>query len=127
MGNSVGSARNNRMPLSTIGIKDIIDAGQRCAGKIGSTFIPTLQKPMSYTFQKDSGKRDFVNAIQRANSTKLGPNHYKVIDDGGFTTSANLKNVRFAFNKDSKIGVLETLAKKKLWVPAANAYSPVRK
>jgi hypothetical protein len=82
---------------------------------------------MCYTFQKDSGKRDFVNAITRANSTKLGPNHYSVVDTGGFTNQQNLKNVRFAFNKDPKIGVLELLAKKKLWVPAANAYSPINK
>jgi len=62
---------------------------------------------MSNTFQKDAGKRDFVNAIQRANSTKLGPNHYKIFDAGGFTDKDNLKRVKFAFNREQKNSVIE--------------------
>ena len=81
---------------------------------------------MSNTFMKDEGKRDFVNAIQRANSTKLGPNHYKIFDAGGFTDKDNLKKVRFAYNKEQRTSVIDQMAKKRLWVPAANHYSPER-
>ena len=62
---------------------------------------------MCYTFQKDAGKRDFINAIQRANSTKLGPNHYKIFDAEGFTSKDNLKKVHFAFTKDNKNSIIE--------------------
>lgn len=79
---------------------------------------------MTYTFQKDAGKRDFVNAIQRANSTKLGANHYKIHDAGGFIGKENIKKVPFAFNKEIKTSVLEVQAKKQAWVPGPNAYSP---
>ena len=92
--------------------------------KIGSVFIPTLNKPETHTFNKDSGKRDFVNAIQRANSTKLAPNHYKPFDEGGFSSKDNLKKVKFAFTKDAKASVIEAMAKKKAWVPGANFYNP---
>ena len=73
---------------------------------------------------KDSGKRDFVNAIQRANSTKLAPNHYKPVDFGGFSSKDNLKRVKFAFTKDAKSSVIELMAKKKAWVPGASHYNP---
>ena len=69
--------------------------------------MPTQNKPMTYTFQKDSGKRDFVSAVVRANSTKLGPNHYKIFDQGGFPGKDNLRKIRFAFSKDIKTSVLE--------------------
>ena len=62
---------------------------------------------MSNTFQKDAGKRDFVNAIQRANSTKLGPNHYKIHDAGGFFDKDNLKRAKFAFNLDKKTSCID--------------------
>ena len=73
---------------------------------------------------KDSGKRDFVNAIQRANSTKLAPNHYQPFDAGGFSSKDNLKKVKFAFTKDAKSSVIESMAKKKAWVPGASHYNP---
>ena len=57
---------------------------------------------MTYTFQKDSGKRDFINSVQRANATKLGPSHYKIADTNGFVSKDNLKKIKFAFNKDLK-------------------------
>ena len=82
---------------------------------------------MTYTFQKDSGKRDFINAIQRQNLIKLAPNHYKPFDADGFVGTENLRKVRFAFGKDLKNSIIEAEAKKKMWVPAANAYSPERK
>ena len=92
--------------------------------KVSSVFIPHLNKPETYTFMKDSGKRDFVNAIQRANSTKLAPNHYKPVDVGGFSSKDNLKRVKFAFTKDAKSSVIELMAKKKAWVPGASHYNP---
>ena len=95
-----------------------------CSQKIGSVFVPNLNKPETHTFNKDSGKRDFVNAIQRANSTKLAPNHYKPFDEGGFSSKDNLKRVKFAFTKDAKASVIEAMAKKKAWVPGANFYHP---
>ena len=112
---------------SAIEIKDIIASGEKCAMKVGTTFIPTLNKPMSNTFQKDAGKRDFVNAIQRANSTKLGPNHYKIFDAGGFVDKDNLKKVKFAFSRDQTTSVIDQHAKKRLWVPGSNHYSPSNK
>ena len=105
-----GSGKHNRATTS-IDIKEIVSAGQRCAGKIGITFVPTLEKTMTYTFQKDQGKRDFVNAIQRMNATKLAPNHYKPFDADGFIGSENLSKVRFAFGKDKKFGIIEAEAK----------------
>ena len=91
--------------------------------KVGATFIPQLNKAETHTFNKDSGKRDFVNAIQRANSTKLAPNHYKPFDSGAFSTKDD-KKVKFAFTKDAKASVIEAMAKKKAWVPGANVYNP---
>ena len=79
---------------------------------------------MTYTFQKDFGRHDFVNSITRANSQKLGPNHYSIYDVGGFTTTENLRKVHFAFNKEKKTSVLENFAKKQAWVPAPGAYNP---
>lgn len=128
IGSSVGSARHHRKGVhSTIEVKDIIESGQRYANKIGSTFVPTLQKPMTYTFQKDSGKRDFVSAVTRANSTKLAPNQYKIVDSNGFISKENPKQIRFAFSKDQKMSILEQSAKKKAWVPSPNNYSPEAK
>ena len=81
---------------------------------------------MSYTFQKNVNK-DFISTIQRSNAIKLGPNHYKIFDAGGFTSKENLKKVKFAFNKEVKQSVLEQNAKKKAWVPSSHAYSPENK
>ena len=64
---------------SQIEVRDIIDASQKCSHKIGSSFVPTLQKPMSYTFQKNKNQ-DFVSSVQRGNSFKLGPSNYKIFD-----------------------------------------------
>ena len=80
---------------------------------------------MSNTFMRDEGKRDFVNAIQRANSTKLGPNHYTIFDAGGFVRES--KKVKFAYNKEQRTSVIDQMAKKRAWVPGANHYSPERK
>jgi len=122
-GDSAAKGRHRRGE-SAIEIRDIIASGERCAGKIGSTFIPTLQKPMTYTFQKDVGKHDFVNAITRGNAAKLGPNHYKIHDEGSFVSKDNLKKVKFAFTKDKKISCIEQEAKKRNWVPASSTYTP---
>ena len=111
LGNTMTSGRNARVG-SSIEVADIIASGERCSQKIGTTFIPQFNKPMANTFQKDAGKRDFVNAIQRANSTKLGPNHYKIFDAGGFIDKDNLKKVKFAFSKDQKKSVIDQMAKK---------------
>ena len=35
---------------SAIEIRDIIESSQKCSHKIGTAFVPVLQKPMSYTF-----------------------------------------------------------------------------
>ena len=48
-------------------ISDIVESSQKYSGKIGSTFIPSLQKPLAKTFQKDN-KSDFVSSVQKANS-----------------------------------------------------------
>ena len=106
---------------SQIDVRDIINSGQKCSLKIGSTFVPTLQKPMSYTFQKNKNQ-DFVSTVQRGNSFKLGPNNYKIFDQGGFVSKENLKKVKFAFSKAEKTSVLGDIGKKKAWVPAPSAY-----
>jgi len=81
---------------------------------------------MSYTFQKNIGK-DFVSTIQKSNSIKLGPNHYTIFDREGFSSKENPKAVRFAFNKEARVGVIEQSAKKKAWVPSSSQYSPEKK
>lgn len=107
LGSAAGSTRHNRRGLSsTIDIKDLIESSERYSNKIGSPFIAPLNKPMTYTFQKDSGKRDFVSATIRANSTKLGPNHYKIVDLDGFVDKESPKKIRFAFCKDQKTSIL---------------------
>lgn len=78
---------------------------------------------MSYTFQRNKGK-DFISHIQKGNAIKLGPNHYKIFDAGGFTSKDNLKKVKFAFNRELKQSVLEVNAKKKAWVPSPHVYEP---
>ena len=103
VGTTIPSARDHHrrgLDFSQINIKDIIASGERCSGKIGTTYVPVLNRPEVHTMPKDMGKRDFVNAIQRANSTKLGANHYTIFDAGGFTSKENLRKVRFAFTKD---------------------------
>ena len=109
---------------SQIEIRDIIESSEKCKNKIGITYVPG--KPMSYTFQKNKNK-DFISSVQRSNAIKLGPNHYKIFDAGGFTSKDNLKKVKFAFAKDAKTSVIDQFAKKKAWVPAPQAYSPERK
>ena len=126
IGNNTHTSATRARGGSAIEIRDIIESGQKCSHKIGIAYVPVLQKPMSYTFQKNVGK-DFISSIQKSNSIKLGPNHYKIFDAGGFTSKDNLKKVKFAFNKETKTSVLEQNAKKKMWVPSAHAYNPENK
>lgn len=106
LNNSVSQTRNHGRGGSAIEIRDIIENSQKYSHKIGASFIPALQKPMSYTFQKNTGK-DFVSAIQKSNSIKLGPNHYNIFDRDGFSSKDNPKAVKFAFNREAKTSVIE--------------------
>ena len=110
VGTTIPSAREHRrrgLDFSHIQIKDIIESGEKCSNKIGSTYVPVLNRPQVHAFMKDEGKRDFVNAIQRANSIKLAANHYTIFDAGGFTSKDNLRKVRFAFSKEQKTSVID--------------------
>ena len=62
LGSRVGGTAAHQRGGSAIDIREIIDSSQRCAQKIGGVYIPSLQKPMTYTFQKNKGK-DFVSSI----------------------------------------------------------------
>ena len=48
--NMSGSAKREIRGGSAIEIRDIIESSQKCSHKIGTAFVPVLQKPMSYTF-----------------------------------------------------------------------------
>ena len=61
LGSKTGTKGRNGLAYTSIDMKDIVNAQNR--EKIGTTFVPSIQKPMSFTFQKDKGKHDFVNAI----------------------------------------------------------------
>lgn len=93
----------------TLDIKEIIEAGEKCKNKIGTTYVTSINKPLTYTFEKNKNK-DFISSVQRSNAIKLGPNHYKIFDAGGFTSKDNLKKVKFAFAKDAKTSFIEQLA-----------------
>lgn len=92
---------------TVIDVKEIMEQSARYQEKVGAPFIKSFEKPSGYTFTKDIGKRDFANAIIRANSTKLGPNHYKPVDVGAFPEKDNARRVHFAFNKEKKTSVID--------------------
>ena len=98
---------------------DIIAASQKYAQKIGEPYIPVLNKPTTYTFMKNKGK-DFITTVEKQGAPKVGPNHYKIFDAGGFASEQNLKKVKFAFNREKKESVLDQYAKKKSWVPSVH-------
>lgn len=122
-GTAVGSARGKGYP--DLDLKDMINV-QRNSNRVMTTYVSTLAKPHTHAFVKEVGK-DFVSSVQKQNEQKMAPNHYQIQDLGGFLGIDNIKKVKFAHTKEARNSIIYQHAKKRLWVPGSNHYSPERK
>ena len=95
--------------INGIGVADIIASLNK--QKIGTSYVPSLDKIRINRFNPDKKPRDFISHIQKINDFKKGPDTYKPSNTNFFLDQTHQKTIHFAYSKEAKTSVLAEKAK----------------